>query len=126
MDPLEIRLMNSNPRRQHRLGRYAVSRRRNHAPSLRGLRARVLVAARRLTGWTLQKRLLGQLTPTKRRGRGLAGGFKNVGFSFGFPEHCWAGIELRGSAEIQSRLSSITPAADVGQGAHTALVPDGG
>ena len=55
-----------------------------------------------------------------RRGRGLAGGFKNVGFSFGFPEHCWAGIELRGSAHIEEAIL-YHAAADVGQGAHTAL-----
>ena len=70
-------------------------------------------------GWALQA----PKQPTdaaKRRGRGLAGGFKNVGFSFGFPEHCWAGIELRGSAEIE-RVILYHAAADVGQGAHTAL-----
>ncbi len=55
-----------------------------------------------------------------RRGRGIAGGFKNVGFSFGFPEHCWAGIELRGSAEIE-KVILYHAGADVGQGAHTAL-----
>ncbi|MCY3867446.1 MAG: xanthine dehydrogenase family protein molybdopterin-binding subunit [Chloroflexi bacterium] len=56
----------------------------------------------------------------RRRGRGIAGGFKNVGFSFGFPEHCWAGIELRGSAEIE-KVILYHAGADVGQGAHTAL-----
>lgn len=58
--------------------------------------------------------------PTKRRGRGIAGGFKNVGFSFGFPEHCWAGIELHGKAEIE-KVVLFHAGADVGQGAHTAL-----
>src|SRR5260221_6190057 len=38
---------------------------------------------------------------TKRRGGGFALGFKNVGFSFGFPEQSWATIELHGSAEIE-------------------------
>ena len=57
---------------------------------------------------------------SKRRGRGLAGGFKNVGFSFGFPEHCWAGIELRGEAAIE-QVILYHAGADVGQGAHTAL-----
>ncbi len=70
-------------------------------------------------GWTLQKPA--QLADaSKRRGRGLAGGFKNVGFSFGFPEHCWAGIELQGSAEIEAVIL-YHAGADVGQGAHTAL-----
>ncbi|MCY3798468.1 MAG: xanthine dehydrogenase family protein molybdopterin-binding subunit [Chloroflexi bacterium] len=58
--------------------------------------------------------------PSKRRGRGIAGGFKNVGFSFGFPEHCWAGIELRGKADIEKAIL-FHAGADVGQGAHTAL-----
>ena len=58
--------------------------------------------------------------PSKRRGRGIAGGFKNVGFSFGFPEHCWAGIELRGKADIDEVIL-YHAGADVGQGAHTAL-----
>lgn len=58
---------------------------------------------------------------TKRRGRGMAGGFKNIGFSFGFPEHCWAGIELHGSAEIE-KVILYHAGADVGQGAHTVLM----
>ena len=58
--------------------------------------------------------------PSARRGRGIAGGFKNVGFSFGFPEHCWAGIELRGAAQIDEAIL-YQAGADVGQGAHTAL-----
>ncbi len=59
--------------------------------------------------------------PSARRGRGMAGGFKNVGFSFGFPEHCWAGIELRGEAQIEKAIL-YQAGADVGQGAHTALM----
>ena len=58
--------------------------------------------------------------PSKRRGRGLAGGFKNVGFSFGFPEHCWAGIELQGLCRDR-KVILYHAGADVGQGAHTAL-----
>ncbi len=70
-------------------------------------------------GWKLQPAAQPR-DGTKVRGRGLAGGFKNIGFSFGFPEHCWAGIELRGSAEIE-RAILYHAGADVGQGAHTAL-----
>ncbi|GAB4526417.1 MAG: xanthine dehydrogenase subunit D [Anaerolineae bacterium] len=53
-----------------------------------------------------------------RRGRGFACGFKNVGYSFGFPEHSWAAIELRGSTEIEE-VTVYQGGADVGQGAHT-------
>ena len=53
-----------------------------------------------------------------RRGRGFACAFKNVGFSFGFPERCEATIELHGDEEIE-RVVLRHAGADVGQGAHT-------
>jgi CO/xanthine dehydrogenase Mo-binding subunit len=53
-------------------------------------------------------------------GRGFACGFKNVGFSFGFPERCWATVELRGEAEIEE-VVVYHAGADVGQGAHTVM-----
>lgn len=55
-----------------------------------------------------------------RRGRGFACAFKNVGFSFGFPERSEATIELRGGAEIEE-VTLFHAGADVGQGAHTAF-----
>lgn len=55
------------------------------------------------------------------RGRGFACGFKNVGFSFGFPERCWATVELHGGAEIEQVVVRHA-GADVGQGAHTVIV----
>jgi CO/xanthine dehydrogenase Mo-binding subunit len=55
-----------------------------------------------------------------RRGIGMACGFKNVGFSFGFPEECWATIELHGGSEIEEVVLRHA-GAEVGQGAHTAL-----
>jgi CO/xanthine dehydrogenase Mo-binding subunit len=56
--------------------------------------------------------------PSKRRGRGVACGYKNVGYSFGFPEHSWAKVELYGDREIE-RVVVRQGGADVGQGAHT-------
>jgi CO/xanthine dehydrogenase Mo-binding subunit len=53
-------------------------------------------------------------------GIGLAVALKNVGFSFGYQENCWAKIELRGEAEIECAIVSIG-SADVGQGAHTVI-----
>lgn len=53
-----------------------------------------------------------------RTGRGFACAFKNVGFSFGFPERCEATIKLYGGAEI-IRAVLFHAGADVGQGAHT-------
>ncbi|MGH2621838.1 MAG: xanthine dehydrogenase family protein molybdopterin-binding subunit [Anaerolineales bacterium] len=58
--------------------------------------------------------------PHLRRGIGLACGFKNVGFSFGAPEQCWATIELHGGAEIEQVVLRHA-GAEVGQGAHTAM-----
>jgi CO/xanthine dehydrogenase Mo-binding subunit len=61
------------------------------------------------------------LTPSPhslRRGRGFACSFKNVGFSFGFPERCEATIELRGKTEIE-QVILCHAGAEVGQGAHT-------
>jgi len=58
--------------------------------------------------------------PHLRRGIGLACGFKNVGFSFGHPEQCWATIELHGGAEIEQVVLRHA-GAEVGQGAHTAM-----
>ncbi len=53
-------------------------------------------------------------------GLGFACGFKNVGFSFGAPEHCWATVELQGDAEIE-KVIVYHAAAEVGQGSHTAI-----
>jgi CO/xanthine dehydrogenase Mo-binding subunit len=56
--------------------------------------------------------------PHLRRGIGFACAYKNVGFSFGFPENCWAAVELHGEAEIE-RVVLRHAGAEVGQGAHT-------
>jgi len=55
---------------------------------------------------------------TIKRGVGFASGFKNIGFSFGFPERSWATVELHGKAEIE-RVVVHHAGSDVGQGAHT-------
>ena len=54
------------------------------------------------------------------RGRGFAAGFKNVGFSFGYQENCWARVELHGGEEIE-RVIAHHGGAEVGQGAHTVM-----
>jgi CO/xanthine dehydrogenase Mo-binding subunit len=55
-----------------------------------------------------------------RRGLGIAIGFKNVGFSYGAPENCWATVELHGKAEIEDVVVRHG-AAEVGQGSHTVI-----
>lgn len=60
-----------------------------------------------------------------RTGRGFGCAFKNVGFSFGFPERCEARIELHAEADDPDRIAWVDvyhAGADVGQGAHTAFV----
>jgi CO/xanthine dehydrogenase Mo-binding subunit len=59
--------------------------------------------------------------PYKKRGIGFACGFKNIGYSFGFPEQCWATIELHGDTEIEEVIVRAA-GAEVGQGAHTIFV----
>jgi CO/xanthine dehydrogenase Mo-binding subunit len=54
------------------------------------------------------------------RGRGFAAGFKNIGFSFGYQENCWAKIELRGKANIDE-VTLYHASAEVGQGTHTVM-----
>jgi CO/xanthine dehydrogenase Mo-binding subunit len=55
-----------------------------------------------------------------RNGLGFACGFKNVGFSLGYQENCWAKVELRGEGEIEE-ATVYCAAADCGQGNHTIL-----
>jgi CO/xanthine dehydrogenase Mo-binding subunit len=71
-------------------------------------------------GWKRDP-LLQPENPALRRGVGIAGGFKNVGFSFGFPEQSWATVELHGNSEIEEVIVRQA-GAEVGQGAHTVFV----
>ena len=54
------------------------------------------------------------------RGRGFAAGFKNVGFSFGYKENCWAKVEIHGKTEIE-RVVLHHAGAEVGQGFQTVM-----
>jgi CO/xanthine dehydrogenase Mo-binding subunit len=62
--------------------------------------------------------------PHLKRGIGFASAFKNVGFSFGAPENCWATAELHGGGEIE-RVVIRHAAAEVGQGTHTVIAQMG-
>jgi len=59
---------------------------------------------------------------TVRRGRGVACAYKNVGFSFGFPERSEASIVLHGDGDEPATADLYLAGADVGQGAHTAFL----
>lgn len=74
-------------------------------------------------GWSrLQEdsRLAETIPAHIKRGKGVAASYKNVGFSFGAPENCWATAELYGDMEIE-RVIIRHAAAEVGQGTHTAI-----
>jgi len=86
--------------------------------------AKVTKECARAAGWSeteqgWQKPAAGD-AGSRRRGIGLAVGFKNIGFSFGYQESCWARIELRGEKQIDQAVVSIG-CADVGQGSHTVI-----
>jgi len=70
-------------------------------------------------GWA-QAQLEQPANPSLRRGIGFACGYKNVGYSFGFPEQSWATVELFGAVEIEQVIVRHG-GADVGQGAHTVM-----
>jgi CO/xanthine dehydrogenase Mo-binding subunit len=55
-----------------------------------------------------------------RRGVGFAAGFKNIGFSFGYQENCWAKVEIHGNGEIEHVILHHA-GAEVGQGTHTVM-----
>ena len=55
-----------------------------------------------------------------KRGFGFAAGFKNIGFSFGYQENCWAKVEIHGNGEIE-RVVLHHAGAEVGQGTHTVM-----
>lgn len=71
-----------------------------------------------VTGW--EKPAARSARRATRNGLGLAVALKNVGFSFGYQENCWAKIELRGESEIERAVVYIG-SADVGQGTHSAI-----
>jgi CO/xanthine dehydrogenase Mo-binding subunit len=86
----------------------------------------VIEAAAKKAGWSESGQ--GWVRPEKqngkegviRKGLGFAAGFKNIGFSFGYQENCWARVEIHGKSEIEG-VTLYHAAAEVGQGNHTIL-----
>jgi len=70
--------------------------------------------------WKFNRKIEKPINQYIKRGIGLAIGYKNVGFSFGASEQCWATIELHGKSEIEKAVVHHA-GADVGQGAHSAF-----
>ncbi len=80
----------------------------------------VIEAARDKFGWKNPPAKT-DTPPYIKRGRGFASGFKNVGFSFGYQENCWAKVEIHGNGNIEHVILHHA-GAEVGQGAHTVMV----
>jgi len=59
--------------------------------------------------------------PSIKSAWGIACGYKNIGFSFGAPEKCWATVEIHGETEIE-KVVLHHAGAEVGQGAHTVFL----
>jgi CO/xanthine dehydrogenase Mo-binding subunit len=110
MDPVELRM--KNILREESLT--AMGTRLPGGVSLAEVTEKCALAA----GW--QKTDQGWQRPSGRQGLGLAVAFKNVGFSFGYQENCWAKVELRGESEIEEAVVYIG-SAEVGQGNHTVV-----
>ncbi|MBI3150538.1 MAG: xanthine dehydrogenase family protein [Chloroflexi bacterium] len=77
-------------------------------------------AARDKFGWKKKSKKKNEKSHIVR-GRGFAAGFKNVGFSFGYQENCWAKVEIHGNGSME-RIIVHHAGAEVGQGTHTVMV----
>ena len=80
----------------------------------------VMQAAAEKFGWAQPAAGARQPNSALARGRGFAAGFKNIGFSFGYKENCWARVEIFGAKKVES-VTVWCAAAEVGQGNHTIL-----
>lgn len=84
----------------------------------------VVEACEQTSGWNLEKSSRECISLEKthiKKGKGFACSYKNVGFSYGAPENCWAIIELHGDREIEKVILRHA-GAEVGQGSHTAFL----
>jgi len=116
IDPVEFRLMNTIKEGQLT----AVK-----SPLPKGISInKVIKECRKNSGW--EEKISNKQNNMKKNeshllyGHGFTAGYKNVGFSFGAPESCWAEVEIIGSNEIETLILRHA-GADVGQGAHTAF-----
>jgi len=114
MSPVEIRLKNL-------LGDGDIAAFGTPLPGPVGLK-QVTEAVARAAGWhrtdDRDRKSQGGSSEIRKRGRGIAVGFKNIGFSFGYQENSWAKVVLEGDHKIE-RATVFVAGADVGQGHHT-------
>lgn len=113
MDPVEFRLKNAL-RNGDTLGVGTP------APTPVSI-AECIEAARDRYEWKKQAKRKPKKQGVTAKGRGFAAGFKNVGFSFGYKENCWAKVEIHGNGSIE-KVVLHHAGAEVGQGFHTVMV----
>jgi CO/xanthine dehydrogenase Mo-binding subunit len=124
MDPLEFRLKNALADGDERLTG-------NRMPPGTGIKA-CLIQAAQAAGWTRRAGhwvkpdagRMGGPPPAshQKRGIGIAGAYKNVGYSFGFDDKSTAHVHLAWDADGKIERAIIRMAAvEVGQGVFTAL-----
>jgi len=85
----------------------------------RGLQQSLIAVAEAL-GWERDND--GWRAPKTEHGHGVgvALGFKNIGYSFGYQENAWAAVELCGTTEIEKAIV-YAASSDVGQGTRTVI-----
>jgi CO/xanthine dehydrogenase Mo-binding subunit len=118
MDPVEIRILNS-------LDKEGISSVGTPLPGIVNIQE-VLERCAEESFWQREeggwgKKDVREAKEGFQRGIGFACGIKNIGFSAGYPENSWATVELYGAEEIENVIVRQA-AAEVGQGAHTAIV----
>ncbi len=119
-DPVELRLINCLREGDHGITQAEMPRGVSLPEVIEGCRDRSEWGAPPLVGELKAFESLPPAVDRIRRGRGFACAYKNIGFSFGFPERCDARIELHGDDSVD-RVVLAHGAAEVGQGSHTAL-----
>ncbi len=118
IDPVELRMRNAIKEGQPTAVRTALPK----GISIEKVMEECALAAgwkRTEAGWKYEGSK-GSNNPDTCIGIGFSAGYKNVGFSFGSNENCWAKVEIHGDKEIEKVILSHA-GADVGQGAHSAF-----
>jgi CO/xanthine dehydrogenase Mo-binding subunit len=114
MDPVVLRLKNA-------LHEGSILPTQSVIPAGVSVRETLLHSAE-VAGWTDEGKPVPTAPPARmlHRGIGVAAGYKNVCYSFGFPDKCTARCELEGDDEIELAIIS-TGVSEVGQGVLSVL-----
>ena len=118
MDPVELRMRN-------RLEENSLTGTMAEIPPGLSVRETLEAAARRM-GWELvdgewrRPQIRREVRPGVVRGIGIASGWKNVGYTLGYPEQATVTVELHGGAEVERGVVRLATS-EVGQGTHTTI-----